>query len=114
MPGSVKVYRLYLTRDGRLTNQTVEYVGELIEVAAVSIKQAYYLAGHDEWASEPGDTGIVSYYWRGGPKRDGREDHRLWCGCLIYGGLNLDHMSSKTKMVKAMNEHLGEYHSDSD
>jgi hypothetical protein len=107
---TVKVYHLYTTYDGRVSNKTTDYHGELIQVAAVSIRQAYYLAGHNEWADQPGDTGIVSYYWRSGPKGDGGPDHLLWCGCYIYGGLNIEHMSSKTRMVKAMIEHMDEDH----
>ncbi len=57
----VYVYNLFDGPKG-LTNNSQCYRGgvKIIVVAAVSIKQAYYLAGNDEWFD--GDIGIIETY----------------------------------------------------
>lgn len=48
----------------------------IYEVRAVSIKQAYYLAGDLVFATGPGDTGIRQLTWRdGGGYEGGRGGH---------------------------------------
>lgn len=104
----LKIYTLYGSPGGSLSAKTSDYLGELMNVAAVSIKQAYYFAGNNKWAESPENpAGIVEYYRReaGAPG-----DHFLWCGCRIFGGLAIKHQSSAAATRKAMAKHLASAH----
>jgi hypothetical protein len=77
---SVKVYELFPVA-GRFSNQTVDYAGATVAVAATSSKQAHALAHKDVWASDPDDPlGILWTYQRGGSP-----DHTLFNGDRVYG-----------------------------
>lgn len=72
-----RVYELYGAPGGRPSAHSGNYHGDVMLVAAHSIKQAYYVASSDEWIDPHRDkpVGILSHYSRGddGPM--------LWCGC---------------------------------
>ena len=102
-----KLYMLYPAGSG-FSNDTVDYHGTSYAVAASNNRQAHVLANRDVWvrsADEP--QGIVEIYRRdlGAPG-----DHQLWCGCRIYGGLNLRHLAGVRAIRAAMREHLAEEH----
>ena len=86
-----------------MSTKTADYLGQFVDVAAVSIKQAFFFAGNRQWAEGPdGPAGIVEYYQRGaGPPGD----HRLWCGCQIYGGL-FRHGDSGRTIREKMEKHV--------
>ena len=70
----IKIYELYPTFHG-YSNKTVEYRHEqgLMHIAASSIRQAYYFAHNDVWASEDA-CGIVE---------KGRHNQRMpWKTCF--------------------------------
>lgn len=64
MGSRVRTYTLHETPDG-FSSKSIDYDGQLLMVAARSVKQAYWLAGHDEWASRADPVGILSEYRRG-------------------------------------------------
>jgi hypothetical protein len=107
MSGRVRLYEIY-PRGGGFSTRTVDYHGQAISVAAVSIRQAYWLAGRGMWASSADNpVGIVESY--------GRNSHpggwyRLWDGCRIHGGLCLDRAASRTAITRAMRRHLADHH----
>jgi hypothetical protein len=69
----LRVYELYETMFG-FSARTWDYVrfkGPIVRVAARTIRQAYFLAGHGIWTDGPGSPGIVEVLdERDGP--DGR------------------------------------------
>lgn len=102
-----KLYVIYPTGGG-FSNDTVDYRGTSYAIAAASSRQAHVLANQDVWAkSADQPQGIVEIYRRdlGAPG-----DHQLWCGCRIFGGLNLRHLAGVRAIRGAMKEHLAEEH----
>lgn len=77
---ALRVYDIYPTGHGYST-RVEDYAGEVVGVAAHSIREAYRLARSNTWidpaASHP--TGVVFTYCR----RAGR--YTLWCGCRAHG-----------------------------
>jgi len=63
MGKQIRVYEIYPLGSG-FTTKSVYYKGEIVAVAAVSIKQAYYFAANDEWAAVDAEqpTGIIWKY----------------------------------------------------
>lgn len=98
---SVKIYSLFPDGVG-YSNNTVDYHGESWKVAAVSNRQAHYYATNSIWAGGPGEGGVVEVYRRGWGEPG---DHRLWCGCRIYGGIGIEHGDDVRKIKGAMVEH---------
>lgn len=108
---STKVYVVFPSGTG-FSSKTIDYHGVAIYVAAVSIKQAYYLAGNRVWVDDIDQPrGIIQHYQRGG---DPRGWYRLWDGCLIHGGLSIEHGDGKRKIIAGMREHLLRQHDDGD
>ncbi|RNM11734.1 hypothetical protein [Nocardioides pocheonensis] len=100
-----KIYHLYPSGAG-FSNNTVDYHGTLYAVAAVNNRQARYFAHNDVWATDASQPqGIVEIYQRGAGEPG---DHRLWCGCQIFGGLGLQHMEGVRAIRAAMHGHLKE------
>lgn len=98
----MKLYTLYPTSSG-FSAKSVEYDGRSYEIAAESVKQAFYLAHNSRWSLGPDDpSGIVEFYQRGGSEAGW---HTLWCGCRIHGGIGLKHLMSKAALVQAMRTH---------
>lgn len=98
----LRVYEVYQGPLG-LSAQTAAYRGEFYIVAAASIRQAYWLIGHRQWAAgSDRPTGIIEHYTRGGPPEGW---HRLWDGCRIHHGLGIRHGATKTALLKAMRAH---------
>lgn len=98
----MKLYTLYPTSSG-FSVKSVDYDGRLFEIAAESVKHAFYLAHNVRWSRGPNDpTGIVEFYQRGGPDAGW---HKLWCGCQVHGGIGLKHLMSETALVRAMRAH---------
>jgi hypothetical protein len=98
----VKVYELY-PANGGLSVRTIDYRGEIMAVAAVSVKQAYYYASNDIWADNPDEpAGILWTYdkWESinGP------DHTFWNGTKAYGGGGINHMDKKQAISRWMKE----------
>lgn len=107
---SEKRIRIYELFDGPrgLSAQTRDYHGILYMVSAVSIRQAYYLAGHMQWASDlDKPIGIVEHYTRGGADEGWWQ---LWCGCRIHHGLGIRHGTPKTRISAAMRAHMQTRH----
>lgn len=101
-----KIYDLYPTGYG-FSNDTVDYHGVSYSVAAANNKQAHYLAGQEIWATDANSPqGIVEIYRRGSGEPG---DHRLWCGCQIFGGLGLQHGAGVRAIRNAMKDHLEEH-----
>ena len=101
-----KIYQLYPTGLG-FSNDTVDYHGTSYSVAAGNNRQAHYLAGQEIWATDAvSPQGIVETYRRGAGEPG---DHRLWCGCRIFGGLGLQHGAGVRAIRTAMKRHL-EHH----
>lgn len=101
---ATRIYQLYPTLSG-FSAKTIDYHGEQLHVAAVSIKQAMFFAHQSRWAdSADNPLGIVEKY-----KRDAGApgDHWLWCGCRIFGGLFQD-KQTKTSITRTMREHLAD------
>jgi hypothetical protein len=97
-----RIYEIYEGPSG-LSTQTVDYRGEFYIVAAVSIRQAYWLIGNRQWAaSSDRFIGIIEHYTRNGPPEGW---HRLWDGCRIHHGLGIRHGAAKTSLLKAMRAH---------
>ena len=95
----MKIYTLYPT-GGSFSNNTIDYQGEILDIAAVSNKQAHYFAHKGIWAKDPDNpAGIVLRY-----KRD--VGHRLWDGCEDFAGLDIHHGSGKRAITAAMKAHL--------
>lgn len=62
----LRVYRLFPQWDGGFSTKTAHYNGRSLDVAAVSIRQAYYFAGNDVWAEGPeSPAGVLQSYVRG-------------------------------------------------
>ena len=98
-----RLYELYPGGPSGLSNQSVDYHGRFILVAAGSIRQAYWLAGHMKWAaSADAPVGVIESYIRGGPDEGW---HELWDGCRIHHGLGLRSGASKTAITRAMKAH---------
>jgi|tagenome__1003787_1003787.scaffolds.fasta_scaffold16436492_1 hypothetical protein len=105
----VKTYDLYPCGRG-FSAKTADYQGEIIQVVAVSIRQAYYLAGKTIWADGPDrPVGVVEHYTKNGPEEGW---HRLWCGCRIHGGIRLQHGAGKRAIATAMRAHLARAHTE--
>ena len=103
----VRLYELYPGGRSGLSTQTKDYHGEWYKVAAVSIRQAYWLVGNRQWAAGPDEpVGVVEHYTKYGPPEGW---HRLWDGCRIHGGLGLDHGASRTAIAEAMRAHLAKH-----
>jgi len=80
---ATKVYELYPGGRSGFSNQTADYQGEIVAVAAVSNRQAHYLAHANVWASDPDNPrGILWRYSRGAGAPG---DHWLFTGARIYG-----------------------------
>lgn len=103
MTRRLRIYEVYEGPHG-LSAQTVDYRGEFYIVAAMSIKQAYWLIGHRQWSDSPQKiVGIVEHYTRNGAPEGW---HRLWDGCRIHHGLGIRHGASKTALSTAMQRHM--------
>ncbi|KRF11035.1 hypothetical protein ASH02_19555 [Nocardioides sp. Soil796] len=98
----LKLYTLYPSLTG-FSVKSVDYDGRTSKIAAESVKQAYFYAHKVQWSQGPDSpAGIVEIYQRGGHD-DGW--HSLWCGCRIHWGIGLQHLMSKTALVRAMRDH---------
>lgn len=65
MPKRLRVYRIFPRWDGGFSTKTADYRGAFYDVAAVSIRQAYYYAGRDVWAAGPdAPAGVLQMYRR--------------------------------------------------
>lgn len=105
---ATKVYTLDPRPFGGFSNRLEDYDGVEYQIAAVSIKQAYYFAGREVWASDTEDpAGILSIYRRGA---GGPGDHWLWDGCREYGGKRFEHGTGKRAIAAAMRNHIDEDH----
>lgn len=63
----VKVYELFPTEDEKFSLYAKDYNGRIIAVAAVSVKQAFFMAYSNMWADDPDNPlGIIWKYdkWR--------------------------------------------------
>lgn len=101
----IRLYELYPAGgpSGLSTRMVGYFVDVSYRVAARSVRQAYWLVSHREWATGPEDpVGIVDHYTRG--------VHLLWDGCRSHGDLGLRPGSSKTAVVAAMRRHIAEAH----
>jgi hypothetical protein len=74
---STRVYELYPVPGG-FSNQTTDYMGTIVAVAATSSKQAHALAHKKVWANNP--VGALWVYQRGTPP-----DHKLFNGDRVVG-----------------------------
>jgi hypothetical protein len=93
---SVRVYELFPVAGG-FSNQTADYDGTTVAVAAGSSKQAHALAHKDVWASDPDDPlGILWVYRRGESP-----DHRLFSRDRVYGN-QVRHGAGKRAIVAWM------------
>ena len=102
----VRLYEIYPAAGG-FSAKTVDYRGEIVKVAAVSIRQAYALAARRDGLEGPDQpVGIVEHYTKNGPP-DGW--HRLWDGCRIHGGIGLKHGASRTAITQAMQRHRAQH-----
>lgn len=96
----MRIYTVFPTMRG-LSTRTADYAGVEYVVAAVSIKQAYYLAGSRTWCEAVGAKGLIEIYSRG-------SGHQMWCGCVGHAGTGLGHGDGVTKIRAAMERHLRE------
>ena len=95
----IRIYELYGYPGTTPSAQSRDYEGHVLHVVAVSIKQAYYLAAKSIWATDARlPHGIIQYYQKG---RDGG-DHRLWTGEWVYGGLNLSHGDTQSRILEVL------------
>jgi hypothetical protein len=103
MSESVKVYELYPLPGGGFSNQTADYAGNTVAVAATSNEQAHALAQKRVWASDPGDPlGILWIYQKGETP-----DHRLFNGDRVYSNkVGVTHGAGKGAIVSWMREIL--------
>ena len=98
----MKLYTLYPYVHG-FSVKTIDYDGRSYKIAAESVRQAYCFAHHDLWEQSPDNpAGIVEIYQRAGHEEGW---HTLWCGCRIHWGIGLQHLMTKTSLVRAMHEH---------
>jgi hypothetical protein len=103
MTRRIRLYEIYPT-GADFSARTYDYHGVGYDVAATSIRQAYFLAGHKTWATDPdAPIGIIQIYTRNG---DPEGWWQLWDGCRIHHGLNLPGAASKTAISRAMHRHL--------
>lgn len=98
----MKLYTLYPTPSG-FSVKSVDYDGRTYKIAAESVSQAFYFAHNQRWTQGPDSpAGIVEVYQRGGNEEGW---HSLWCGCRIHWGIGLEHLMTRTALVRAMREH---------
>jgi len=99
----IRIYEIYPGPTG-LSAQTEDYHGAFYIVAAVSIRQAYWLASHMRWAGGPDNlTGVIEFYQRGGAPEGW---HTLWDGCRIHHGTGIRHGATITATRRAMQSHI--------
>lgn len=103
----MRIYQLY-PAGGRFSNKSIDYTGVAYYVLASSIKQAYYLAYHNEWSGGICAPGIVDVYTRGGTVVN-EGWHQLWDGCRIHGTF-VSHGDRSTKVSNMMQEHFAKEH----
>lgn len=101
----VKIYELYPYM-GTFTNKLARYQGRTVQVAARSLKQALWLAGHGRWINPEADPliGIV-YRWA---KTEYGLTGTTWCG-LTAADITVDpgvsHGDSHRKIKAAVAQH---------
>lgn len=101
---TTRIYTLYPSGRGGFTNKSIAYHGTEYRVAAISIKQAYYLAHKRKWITETTASGIVSIYMR-------ECGHQLWDGCVGHEyDLGLGHADGVRKINDAVRNHMTAFH----
>jgi hypothetical protein len=101
MSDSVKLYELYPVPGG-FSNQTADYSGTTVAVAATSNKQAHALAHKKAWATDPDNPLGVLWVYRKGES----PDHELFNGDRVYGS-QLRHGAGKRAVGAWMRALLG-------
>lgn len=97
----MKVYHLFETPSGGVSNYTADYCGSKYTVAATNLRQAMALVYKNVWVEEPGeDVGILSAYVRG-------HGYTLWCGCDGHNlNFHVEHLKGKRAIREAVARHL--------
>jgi hypothetical protein len=99
---ATRIYTLFPTSDG-FSNHTADNNGSVLYIAASSNRQAYYFAHQRIWVSDMElPAGIVEWYTRGGRPPG---DHRLYCGCQIFGGSGVKDADGVKRIREALRAH---------
>ena len=104
---SLRVHQVF-SWDGGFSNERVDPRASCYFVAASSVGEAYKRAYQETWAVGPDrPTGILEIHMRWG-KHAG--EHWVWCGCVLPGGMGVNHGDGLRVIRSAMRRHLEATH----
>jgi len=97
----MRIYRLYPSAFGGVTNKSIAYQGQYFDVVASSIKQAYWAANNRQWTDDPmAKPGLVQVY--------DRDRGYTVLGSFVghNGGIDLKHSDGVRKVQAAVKAYL--------